>query len=178
MPESKIVTRVGHEVLISAKAGSVRKELRNVDRDDFSGSLFSKVDTDGDGKISGKDFKMMRKARVGKMIDDTEELGRVDAEKAYTKKGKKNLKAEKKRLVKEIKKERKARKGKMLKANMGAMVNKPSTRGFGAARKPAMRHSTDNACGPRPTPLASRSPPHTICSLHTSRTEKERLKKS
>ena len=32
-----------------------------------------------------------------------EELGRVDAEKAYTKKGKKNLKAEKKRIVKELK---------------------------------------------------------------------------
>jgi len=31
-----------------------------------------------------------------------EELGRVDAEKAYTKKGKRNLKAEKKRIVKEI----------------------------------------------------------------------------
>ena len=52
-----------------------------------------------------------------------EELGRVDAEKAYTKKGKKNLKAEKKRVVKEIKK-----------ARTGTMVNKPSTRGFGAAR--------------------------------------------
>ena len=32
-----------------------------------------------------------------------EELGRVDAEKAYTKKGKKNLKAEKKRIVRELK---------------------------------------------------------------------------
>ena len=32
-----------------------------------------------------------------------EELGRVDAEKAYTKKGKKNLKAEKKRVVGELK---------------------------------------------------------------------------
>ena len=32
-----------------------------------------------------------------------EELGRVDSEKAYTKKGKKNLKAEKKRIVKELK---------------------------------------------------------------------------
>ena len=31
-----------------------------------------------------------------------EELGRVDAEKAFTKKGKKNLKAEKKRIVKEL----------------------------------------------------------------------------
>ena len=35
--------------------------------------------------------------------DRIEELGRVDAEKAYTKKGKKNLKAEKKRIVKELK---------------------------------------------------------------------------
>ena len=32
-----------------------------------------------------------------------EELGRVDAEKAYRKKGKKNLKAEKKRIVRELK---------------------------------------------------------------------------
>jgi hypothetical protein len=31
-----------------------------------------------------------------------EELGRVDAEKAYTKKGKRNLKAEKKRIVREV----------------------------------------------------------------------------
>ena len=31
-----------------------------------------------------------------------EELGRVDSEKAYTKKGKKNLKDEKKRIVKEL----------------------------------------------------------------------------
>ena len=32
-----------------------------------------------------------------------EELGRVDAEKAYTKKGKRNLRDEKKRIVKELK---------------------------------------------------------------------------
>jgi hypothetical protein len=32
-----------------------------------------------------------------------EELGRVDAEKARTKKGKRNLKAEKKRIVRELK---------------------------------------------------------------------------
>ena len=40
-----------------------------------------------------------------------EELGRVDAEKAYTKKGKENLKAEKKRVVKEITSRGKAKKG-------------------------------------------------------------------
>ena len=36
-------------------------------------------------------------------MNELEELGRVDSEKAYTKKGKKNLKAEKKRVVREIK---------------------------------------------------------------------------
>ena len=41
-----------------------------------------------------------------------EELGRVDAEKAYTKKGKRNLKAEKKRIVREVKSSRgKAKRG-------------------------------------------------------------------
>ena len=39
-----------------------------------------------------------------KRMNRLEELGRVDAEKARTRKGKKNLKAEKKRIVKEIKK--------------------------------------------------------------------------
>ena len=38
-----------------------------------------------------------------KRMNRLEELGRVDAEKAKTKKGKKNLKAEKKRIVKELK---------------------------------------------------------------------------
>ena len=89
-----------------------------------------KLDKDGDGKISGKDFKMMKKAKVGKMINDTEELGRVDSEKAYTSKGKKNLKGEKKRLVKEIKKDKK-----MMKARHGQAV---STRGYGEARTSGM----------------------------------------
>ena len=35
-----------------------------------------------------------------------EELGRVDSEKAYSKKGKKNLKAEKKRIVKDLNKKK------------------------------------------------------------------------
>ena len=38
-----------------------------------------------------------------KRMNRLEELGRVDSEKAFTKKGKKNLKAEKKRIVKELK---------------------------------------------------------------------------
>ena len=46
----------------------------------------------------------VKKKKNTKRMNRLEELGRVDSEKAYTKKGKKNLKAEKKRIVKEIKK--------------------------------------------------------------------------
>ncbi len=48
----------------------------------------------GGGKVKKNTAKM----------NNLEELGRVDAEKGYTKKGKKNLKSEKKRLVSQIKK--------------------------------------------------------------------------
>ena len=44
----------------------------------------------------------------GSVKNELEELGRVDAEKAYTKKGERNLKDEKKRVVKNIKKNSKA----------------------------------------------------------------------
>ena len=40
-----------------------------------------------------------------------EELGRVDAEKAYSKKGKRNLKQEKRRIVKELNRSHKGYKG-------------------------------------------------------------------
>ena len=53
-----------------------------------------------------------------KRMNRLEELGRVDNEKAYTKKGKRNLKDEKKRLVSEVKKDKK----KMFKANQGRML--------------------------------------------------------
>ena len=50
---------------------------------------------------------MMKKGgkakRNTKRMNRLEELGRVDAEKAFTKRGKKNLKAEKKRIVRELK---------------------------------------------------------------------------
>jgi len=56
-------------------------------------------------KKGGRTFKKGGRAglKLGGKTDKIEELGRVDAEKAYTKKGKKNLKAEKKRIVKELK---------------------------------------------------------------------------
>ena len=40
--------------------------------------------------------------RNGARVNDIEELGRVDSEKAFTKKGKKNLTAEKKRIIKKL----------------------------------------------------------------------------
>ena len=42
------------------------------------------------------------RAKNTRRMNRLEELGRVDAEKAYTKKGKKNLKAEKKRIVRSL----------------------------------------------------------------------------
>ena len=44
------------------------------------------------------------KKRNGSKINDFEELGREDSEKADTKSGKKNLKAEKKRIIKKLNK--------------------------------------------------------------------------
>jgi len=51
----------------------------------------------GDKKKKGGRVNTSRENRL-------EELGRVDAEKAYTRKGKRNLRGEKKRIVKELKK--------------------------------------------------------------------------
>ena len=44
------------------------------------------------------------KKKNGSRVNDIEELGRVDSEKAYTSKGKKNLTAEKKRIIKKLNK--------------------------------------------------------------------------
>ena len=44
------------------------------------------------------------KKRNGARVNDIEELGRVDNEKAFTKSGKKNLKAEKKRIITKLNK--------------------------------------------------------------------------
>ena len=68
---------------------------------------FNKLPEDVQKKIDPKLAAEYR--RGGKVKKNTrrmnqlEELGRVDAEKAYTKKGKRNLKAEKRRVVRELK---------------------------------------------------------------------------
>ena len=57
------------------------------------------------GMAGGSMYKKGGKVKKNtKRMNKLEELGRVDAEKARTRRGKKNLKAEKKRIVKEIKK--------------------------------------------------------------------------
>jgi hypothetical protein len=58
------------------------------------------------GMKKGGSVKKMKAG--GSVKNELEELGRVDAEKAYTKKGKGNLKSEKKRIIKNIKKNSKA----------------------------------------------------------------------
>jgi hypothetical protein len=52
----------------------------------------------------GQALKKGGKARNTRRMNRLEELGRVDAEKAYKKKGKRNLRAEKRRIVRELKK--------------------------------------------------------------------------
>jgi len=63
--------------------------------------------TSGDAWAAGRErLKKGGKAkrRNTSRMNRLEELGRVDAEKAYTKKGKRNLRDEKKRVVRELKK--------------------------------------------------------------------------
>jgi len=61
--------------------------------------------TGGDGQNflkPVKSYKAGGSAKNTRRMNRLEELGRVDAEKAYTKKGKRNLKAEKKRIVRSL----------------------------------------------------------------------------
>ena len=58
-----------------------------------------------------------------KRMNRLEELGRVDAEKARTRKGKKNLKAEKKRIVRELK----ADGGRVMGRGQGKVLRKKPT---------------------------------------------------
>ena len=81
-------------------------------------------------KKGGK-VKKMRKGGNTSRMNELEELGRVDSEKGYSAKGKRNLKDEKARVVKEIKNKKAGGKvkgykagGKVKKMNMGGMADK------------------------------------------------------
>jgi hypothetical protein len=53
-------------------------------------------------EATGNEYKKGGRAKNTRRMNQLEELGRVDAEKAYTRKGKRNLKAEKKRIVRSL----------------------------------------------------------------------------
>ena len=78
----------------------------------------------------GGTVKKMRKGGNTSKMNELEELGRVDAEKGYSAKGKRNLKDEKARVVREIKNKKAGGKvgykagGKVKKMNMGGMADK------------------------------------------------------
>jgi hypothetical protein len=63
-----------------------------------AGGAYTKSAPDKKGRISRRDGGNTRR------MNRLEELGRVDAERGFTRKGKKNLRAEKKRIVRELKK--------------------------------------------------------------------------
>ena len=58
--------------------------------------------THADRIAGAKGMKKGGRAKNTRRMNRLEELGRVDAEKAYTRKGKRNLKAEKKRIVRSL----------------------------------------------------------------------------
>jgi hypothetical protein len=63
-----------------------------------AGGAYTKSAPDKKGRISRRDGGNTRR------MNRLEELGRVDAERGFTRKGKRNLRAEKKRIVKELRK--------------------------------------------------------------------------
>ena len=87
------------EVLKKAYPGQFRNENNEY-------TLTPKKNTKGKakgGRIGLRDRVFAKGGKVNTSKENRlEELGRVDSEKAFSKKGKKNLKAEKKRIVKEL----------------------------------------------------------------------------
>ena len=73
---------------------------------DRRGRAMTRMGADAAGRammMKGGKVKKMRMGGNTSRMNELEELGRVDAEKGYTKKGKRNLAAEKRRVVGEIK---------------------------------------------------------------------------
>ena len=71
-------------------------EMEKMIKDRKSGNIQTRMSPGGYEMAKGGRVKNTRR------MNRLEELGRVDAEKAYTKKGKRNLKAEKKRIVRSL----------------------------------------------------------------------------
>ena len=119
----------------------------------MGGKIKRKKMTDESGQ---RKVKNMRMGGNTSRMNDLEELGRVDNEKGYTAKGKRNLAAEKRRVVKEIKNKKAGGKikgykaggatmkakgkkmmmgGKVKKMKMGGKVSSASKRADGIAQK-------------------------------------------
>ena len=94
---------------------------------DRRGRAMTRMGADAAGRAMMKKGGKVKKMRAGgntSRMNELEELGRVDAEKGYTKKGKRNLAAEKKRVVKEIKNKKAGGKVKGYKAGGATMKAK------------------------------------------------------
>ena len=76
-----------------------KKGTRKKTKGEKINEMLIKAQKETPGLKKGGRVKKKNTRRMNRL----EELGRVDAEKAYTKKGKRNLKAEKKRVVRELK---------------------------------------------------------------------------
>ena len=103
-----------------------------------TGQEFTKGKNMKKNYMYGGKVKKMKKGGNTSRMNELEELGRVDAEKGYTKKGKRNLAAEKRRVVKEI--ENKKAGGKVKGYKAGGMADKEgramakNKRGMSAAK--------------------------------------------
>ena len=95
------------------------------------------------GMMKGGKVKKMKAGGNTSKMNNLEELGRVDAEKGYTKKGKKNLKSEKKRLVSQIKKGYKAGGG----VSMTSMMKDKEGRAMAKNKKKMTKSQMEDAAG-------------------------------
>lgn len=126
------------------KQDKVAKVMREFKRGELKSSSGAKVTNPKQAVAIGLSEAGMSKKKEGGQVKNTsrmnklEEMGRLDSEKAYTSKGKKNLAAEKKRVVKDI---MGMKKGGMAASKMGKVATaKPkmgsaSSRADGVAKK-------------------------------------------
>ena len=100
MPNRRFNTQVAQPMKVGGRVKKAMGGMSSARKDMASGYY-----KDDMGMRGGAMYKKGGKVKKNtKRMNRLEELGRVDAEKARTRRGKKNLKAEKKRIVREIKK--------------------------------------------------------------------------
>ena len=101
MPNRRFNTQVAQPMKVGGRVKKAMGGMSSARKDMASG--YYKDDMGMKGGAMYKTGGRVKK-RNGSRVNDIEELGRVDSEKAFTKKGKKNLKAEKKRIIKKLNK--------------------------------------------------------------------------